>query len=117
MEKYYGVSSFVYCIGNPIVLIDPIGRVIKVIGSEEFIAKYNAAKAFLENRGVANSLSVLDEASDITIVIKESCSSTFDANTNTINWSSSIMSLSDDKTIMRSPTLSLAHEIEHAVEF
>ena len=116
-EKYYYLSPYSYCAGNPVNLIDPEGKKVIIKGSEEFLSIYKAVRSYLEEKGIAESISLLEKAKDFTLIIREGEQSTFDANLKSITWDPNHMMLNEDKSVMRSPTVSLAHEIEHAVEY
>ena len=34
-EKYYSISPYAYCAGNPVNLVDPNGMKVKPLGDEE----------------------------------------------------------------------------------
>ncbi len=113
-EKYPAHSPYCYTMNNPIMLVDPDGRIIKPApGSrQEFIKNYNEASAILIAKGVGGSLNQLINSAEV-YLIQESVKSTYDTATKTINWNPSV-GLEVDGKVVLSPTGALGHEIEHS---
>ena len=67
-EKYYDVSPYAYCAGNPVNLIDPDGRIIDLsrMNDEEQEHFMSSVNVLRENSVLFNNLySVLDESDEI----------------------------------------------------
>ena len=72
-EKYYGINPYVYCAGNPIIVVDPDGRLLKILDGESLLAIYNGLGegqsitiSFNEN-GMVDASSFKDHLSDFFI--------------------------------------------------
>ena len=65
-EKYYSISPYAYCAGNPVNLADPDGKKIYYADgvSNEFKKQFAATVKYMNSRGTAGNLAKL-EASDI----------------------------------------------------
>ncbi len=67
-EKYYDISPYAYCAGNPVNLIDPDGRIIDLsrMNDEEQEHFMSSVNVLRENSVLFNNLySVLDESDEI----------------------------------------------------
>ncbi len=115
-EKYYDISPYTYCAGDPVNLVDEDGEKIVVKGSVPFKNKVYAAINYLTEKEVSKSIDYIAMLEESYIIV-EGGSSKFDANSRSIVWNPNNMSFNREKTIMRSPTVSLAHEFAHAEHF
>lgn len=114
-EKYYDISPYVYCAGNPVNYVDPDGEKIKPKGSKEFVKKVYAAINTLSAAGVDDFINILSE-STYTYEIIEGSRSKYDGNNRRIIWDPNHMQYDKDKTIMRSTNVTLNHEFDHAAQ-
>ena len=116
-EKYYGRSPYAYCNGDPVNLVDPNGKKVRLAkgSSKEFRSSYTKTVSHMRKMGVTKRLDQL-YMSTKEYTIQETQfpdKSHFDSKTNTVYW--------DFKHAYRfanglesSPTVTLIHELIHA---
>ena len=121
VEKYYSLSAFGYCAGNPIRLVDSDGRKIYFAegSTDSFKKKFHDTVRYMNSKGTAGNLAKL-ESSEIVYYIKET-SSIKDVmfsikNNNTIYWDPNHLAKTDSEMWL-SPATMLDHEAEHAVVY
>ena len=118
-EKYYGISPYVYCAGDPVNKGDYDGQKVEFAKgvSNEFKEKFAELVKYMNECKTANDLYKLNE-SDLTYFIKESDSPVAnkfikegDKMTIIINLDKGIITTDD---IVMSPATTAAHEFGHA---
>ena len=125
-EKYYGISPYAFCAGNPVKYLDPDGRKLYFADdtSSEFKQKFLEAVLFMNSKGTSGHIAALHE-SDVVYYItnlpKESEEigknmSKFDWQNTTIYWDYTHFALTS-RNIYLSPATVLAHEVAHAVRY
>ena len=115
-EKYYGISPYSYCAGNPVNLVDPSGKKVylKANASEEFKKKFSEAVVFMNNHNTSYNLAKLEESDNIFYISETSGSTVYDPKTKTLYWNPTKIGYDNETDIYRSPVTSLAHELGHA---
>lgn len=115
-EKYYRVSPYAYCAGDPVNRVDPDGKIVVFAEgvSDDFKDKFNQAIKFMEEHGTSYLYSILSD-SDIVYKIAEGEESNYDSNSFTLTWNPNIVAINNGTKLLRSPVTSLAHEFSHAV--
>ncbi len=117
-EKYYGISPYAYCGGDPVNRIDPTGKYIKFAegSSATFIGQFYQAYEALSKAGAAEMINQAWYDPSFTITIKESDVSQFDGKTNEISWNPASAVLTDENYIL-TPMEVLNHEFDHGVYY
>ena len=115
-EKFYGISPYSYCAGNPVNLVDPSGKKVylKANASEEFKKKFSEAVVFMNNHNTSYNLAKLEESDNIFYISETSGSTVYDPKTKTLYWNPTKIGYDNETDIYRSPVTSLAHELGHA---
>ena len=123
-EKYYSISPYAYCVGDPVNKFDPDGKRIEFAKGVSKAFKDNFAKAiqYLKANKCDGIFAKL-EASSKTVYIGEATSeqqtknvSCFTPNDMTIHWSPTIGILTTEYHAL-SPTVLLNHEGDHALKY
>ena len=118
-EKYYDVSPYAYCNGDPVNRIDPDGKIIKFASgvSEQFKYAFTTAVKYAFEKGAGSSILAL-MFSPITYSISESpiIGSFFNVYSKTINWDHDRV-FSSKEGVWSSPIVGLLHEFEHALRY
>ena len=120
-DKYPNVTPYLYCNGNPVMLVDPDERIIEFAPgcSEEFKAAFIATIQQLNDAGVGCIFEEL-AASHITYYIADASNrpanqgSGFNSNTQTISWKPSKYLYTEEGNTL-SPATILNHESAHAL--
>ena len=119
-EKYYPVGPYIFCLNNPIRLIDPDGRKVYFADgvSQEFKDKFTATIRYMNSRGTSGNLAKLETSENVYYIneAKSVYKTNFNAKTKTINWDPNHLVLTDEGILM-SPATALAHEADHAQKY
>ena len=116
-EKYYGISPYAYCNGDPVNLVDPDGAKIHISKKSSDSFKKNVFRTikYMERKGTATGLRKLQDSKfDYYITESPDIYSRFIPNTRTIEWNDKHI-VEFENGIWSSPSMSLFHEAEHAV--
>lgn len=118
-EKYYNVSPYSYCAGDPVNKFDPDGRKIVLAEgvSESFRKDYELTVKTFQEKGCADTWNKLESSSEVyTITESNANSNYFDYSNKTISWNSR-MGLWTEKDVNLSPATRLNHELAHALHY
>ncbi|MDY6293551.1 MAG: RHS repeat-associated core domain-containing protein [Bacteroidales bacterium] len=119
-EKYYSISPYTWCAGNPIEFVDLEGEKIRFANgvSEEFKQHFAQAVKYLNKHGMGGLLAKLERRKE-TIYIAEwkliEEGSFFDPSDKTIYWNP-FGGLVTSLGVVLSPTTVLNHENDHALQ-
>lgn len=115
-----GNNMFAYCQNNPVVYVDPSGFLIILAAdaTEEQIAEYERAVAYIKTSETGRELIELLEASlfTITIVFVDDDQMRYDTGSNTIFFDTNSGLVLKDRASTQSAALGLAHEMGHAAQ-
>ena len=118
-EKYYHVTPYSYCAGDPVNKFDPDGRKIVLAEgvSESFRKDYELTVKTFQEKGCADTWNKLESSSEVyTITESNANSNYFDYSNKTISWNSR-MGLWTEKDVNLSPATRLNHELAHALHY
>ena len=120
-EKYYGISPYAYCGGDPVNRIDLTGKYIQFAegSSAAFIGQFYQAYGALSKAGAAGMINQAMYDPSYTITIKELSNSNMDGSyykDGTINWAPLQGSICGDNDYVLSPMEILNHEFDHAID-
>lgn len=122
-EEYYDVSPYVYCLGNPVRLVDSDGRKVRFGNNVTAEFKQAFAEAIKRlKKAKCDGIFAKLEKKKATIYIEpaqtnpKSNKDSFDPKTNTIYWSPDL-GLKTDEGDLLSPTILLNHEAGHALRY
>ncbi len=119
-DKYYSISPYAYCAGNPVNVFDPDGRKLYYAkgSSDVFKIKFAEAVKIMNEKGTSYNLAKLDQSDQVYYIQEASPKGNrFDPKTQTIEWDPSKVSYDDQTGLLRSPLTSLAHEAGHANKY
>ena len=125
-KKYYHISPYVYCAGNPVNITDLDGRVLLFAPgvSDEFIRRFTEAIQIMNEFNISYNFAKLEESEYIYYISESANGSAFSWNydkesgfrTGVIYWDDIAIAEGDDG-IYSSSITQLAHEVSHAVGF
>lgn len=118
-EKYYNLSPYLYCAGNPVNMLDPHGEKIFFAKgtSEEFKRKFAEAIRFMNIKGTSYNLARLEQSDDVYYIAEVTDNGNrFSRKDNTIYWNPDLAFLSTNNVMISSVTV-LAHEASHAAKY
>ncbi len=120
-EKYFGISPYAYCGGDPVNRKDKNGMYIKFAegSSLTFITQFTQAYAELSKAGAAGMINQAMYNPSYTITIKELSNNNMDGSyykDGTINWAPLQGSICGDNDYVLSPMEILNHEFDHAID-
>lgn len=117
-EKYYNLSPYLYCAGNPILFIDPTGNEIvsAIENGSEFNMRYGEVRAALRASDLAQQLDAIKASKDFILTIKdarnEKQSNYYDSKTRTIYID--LFNAVIHSEGVNSPLYMFRHELDHA---
>ena len=121
-EKYYSLSPYSWCSGNPMKFIDPSGKVLKFAkgSSPEFMRYFFEALSYMIENGTADNIFDIMNSKNV-YQIKETTGSVtqgnrFESETSTIFWNP-LQGLCTTNNNCLSPTTMLDHEAQHCVNY
>ena len=118
-EKYYSVSPYAYCGGNPVMHIDPDGKIIVLANncSPEFVKQYNAAYAYLKEHNAAQVWDKLNERKEIITIYEHNENANYTLKDD-IYWNpfSGLYTSAKGEGHRISPTIRLIHEMGHKLQ-
>lgn len=121
-EKYYSISPYAYCAGNPVNLVDPQGDTLKVAAgsSSSFVRNVKTAKSIMRIMGLSEYWIKLENSPQL-FVLQESTGgnsfSYYDQSGGVISWNPHRVGQDDESLVKRSPFTGLGHEMGHAVDY
>ncbi len=120
-EKYFSVSPYAYCAGNPINMIDPQGDTVLFApgSSAVFKRRVHEASKYMRSHGTDKYLRQLQE-SPYYYCIEEGDAPGFIYSTtkpSTIYWNPYLVMEDDESYMWVSPVTQLSHEFGHATDF
>ena len=117
-EKYYSLSPYLWCAGNPLKFVDPSGEKIEISedSSDDFRNDYRKAYDYLKEHQASFVIDEL-ELSPSTFVVKETNNgSEFDSKANVIYWNPHLALITNTGYTLTSAEL-LSHEAAHALNY
>ena len=123
-EKYYFLSPYAYCSGNPVNFVDPDGRKLYYAKgvSEQFKQQFAATIEFMNSKGTAGDIAKI-HASDRVYYIDEAKSAGGNRfvndgkGTKTIYWDPNHIIQFGENNMQVSPATVLAHEADHVQRY
>ena len=119
-EKYFPVSPYAFCAGNPVKYMDRDGKKIYFSPgvSEEFKTKFAQTVQYMNEKGTAGNLAKLNQSEKIYYIneVESIESASFNPKNQTINWDPNHL-IQTDEQILMSPATVLAHEMDHAQKY
>lgn len=122
-EKYYGISPYAYCAGDPVNLVDIDGCKLYFAkdASPEFKKRFAEAVRIMNSNGISYNIAKLEQSESI-YYIAETTNFSFtetsitDKKTATVFWNPNIITINENG-IHSSPVTALAHEMSHAAGY
>ena len=117
-EKYYDISPYVYCAGDPVNYVDPRGDTLLFApgSSEEFKKRFAETVRFMNEHGTSYNIARI-HASPMVYYIAEGKENSFRPSSRTIVWNPTKVAYDNQSNYLRSPATTLAHEFGHAYRF
>ena len=141
-EKYYGISPYAYCAGNPVNLVDPEGKKVQIFytengktysfiftGKETNIPDNSFVKSFVEayhyNKdnwekagydGQEPTSRLVERSETVKVMNSGTAGDRFNDEYKTIYWNHETGIVTDNGVVL-SPATGLAHEADHANDF
>ncbi|MCM1503545.1 MAG: hypothetical protein NC115_12920 [Bacteroidales bacterium] len=119
-EKYYSVSPYAFCSGNPVNFVDPAGEKLYFAKgvSEEFKQQFAATIKFMNSKGTSGDIAKLNASDKVYYIAEATLASGqhFNPEEKTVYWDSNHITENEDYMWV-SPATSLAHEMGHASEY
>jgi len=118
-EKYYSISPYVYCAGNPVIFIDPDGRDLRYAHGSTQAFKRDVVNTirYMNRKGTSGNIKEIMNNREKTVYIKKTSGGTnFDANTNTLYWNPE-MGIVTTNGFKLSPATALGHDADHAQQW
>jgi len=117
-EKYFSISPYAYCAGDPVNLVDPEGSILKIAPGSSFEFKNRVYQTILYmiKKGTASNINELVK-SDFVYYIEENDDNMFIPSENTIKWNPYAVRVDDETGIQTSSVTILAHEAAHAARY
>ena len=122
-EKYYHISPYAYCAGNPVNYVDPDGKRIEIAQgvSVEFKEQLNLALKYMDLKGTIDIIRQIDKLPQVIYInalpeelIQKGRGSFFNSSLNTIFWDP-FGGIITDNGFFLSPATVLNHEADHAL--
>lgn len=117
-EKYYSVTPYSYCAGNPVNLVDTDGeRILFASGvSKEFKKSFAETVKYMNSKKTSDGLAKLEASENIYYIdCRQGSTSGFLPETRTIYWDNAHITKSGN--MWKSPATSLDHEVAHALHY
>ena len=123
-EKYYFLSPYAYCSGNPVNFVDPDGRKLYYAKgvTEQFKQQFAATIKFMNSKGTSGDIAKI-HASDRVYYIGEAKSAGGNRfvndgkGTKTIYWDPNHIIQFGENNMQVSPATVLAHEADHVQRY
>lgn len=115
-ERYYGISPYMFCLGNPTNLTDLDGKKVKLQTNRYLTSNFNyVINNYLNNYpGLASSMRKVILSEKYTVTIRYTDRETrFDPRTNTIYWNP-YYAVQTDNGYRLTPMQALFHDFGHA---
>ena len=119
MDKYPSISPYVYCVWNPVRLVDPDGNKVRFAPgtSEEFKKQFAETIKYMNSKGTGGIFAEIESRSETIYVtdIKNKKVSCFNSKDNTVYWNPTMGGVTDEGVTL-SPATILNHEADHALQ-
>lgn len=125
-EKYYGISPYAYCAGDPVNLVDPKGDTLRFAAdvSEAFKRAFAEAVQYMNASETSYNLAKLHSSSNVYYIEETHNASSFfhpgdktnGGSSGTVYWNSNVI-LETGEGVWISPITQLAHEFGHAAGY
>ena len=121
-EKYYSISPYAWCAGNPVKFVDPSGKVLEFAedSTQEFKQYFFEAVCYMILHGTADNIAHIINSGNVYIIQETTGSGNegnrFESSTATIFWNPS-QGITTTNNNCLSPTTMLDHEAQHCVNY